>query len=226
MLLSTAYCPPVSWFAALASEFTLSADPDGVKSFPVMLEACENYVKQSWRNRCMILGANGPEPLSFPVVHSGSMGITEVKVDYSTPWVVRTRRAIASAYESSPFFEHYMDGVFGILDSRPETLWELNLRLIEFFAAKMGLPVEIIPTAEFTVPSRDVRAEGEGGLAQDLRYAISPKLQDDVLGILGLERPYYQVFSRKFGFVPNLSVMDLLFNMGPESILYIKKLTL
>lgn len=226
MLLSTAYFPPVSWFAALAYDFTLSADPDGVKSFPVMLEACENYRKQSWRNRCMILGANGPEPLSFPVVHSKRMGITEVKVDYSTPWVVRTERAIASAYESSPFFEYYMDGIFGILDSCPETLWELNLRLIEFFSVKLGLPVEIIPTTEFSAPPADVRATSDNGLARDLRYAISPKSPDIILSALGLERPYYQVFSQKFGFVPNLSVMDLLFNMGPESILYIKKLTL
>lgn len=216
MLLSTAYFPPVSWFAALASEFTLSASEDGVSLFPVHIEACESYVKQTWRNRCTILSANGPLSLSFPVVHNGEDSIAGVRVDYSVPWVAKTEKAVESAYDSSPFFEYYRDGIFGILESRPQTLWELNLRLIRHFVERMGLPVRLVPTEEFTVP---------GACAgTDHRYDITPKRPDTILASLGLEKPYYQVFAQKYGFTPNLSIMDLLFNMGPESILYIKNL--
>ncbi len=216
MLLSTAYFPPVSWFAALASEFTLSASEDGVSLFPVHIEACEHYVKQTWRNRCTILSANGPLSLSFPVVHDGEDSIAGVRVDYSVPWVAKTEKAVESAYDSSPFFEYYRDGIFGILESRPQTLWELNLSLIRYFVERMGLPVRLVPTEEFTAPGACPGA--------DHRYDITPKRPDTILASLGLEKPYYQVFASKFGFTPNLSIMDLLFNMGPESILYIKNL--
>lgn len=216
MILSTAYFPPVSWFAALASGFTLSPSGGGVDSFPVMIEACENYQKQSWRNRARIMTANGPETISFPVVHSTDMAITKVMVDYSTPWVVRTQRAISSAYESSPFFEYYKDGIFSILESRPDTLWELNMKITEFMISKFRLPVSLVPTTEFLLPDK--------GVPDDLRYRIHPKRPDNILSELGLERPYYQVFSSKFGFVGGLSAMDLLFNMGPESIMFLKRI--
>ena len=80
----------------------------------------------------------------------------------------------------------------------------------------MGLPVRLVPTEEFTAPGACPGA--------DHRYDITPKRPDTILASLGLEKPYYQVFASKFGFTPNLSIMDLLFNMGPESILYIKNL--
>ena len=108
----------------------------------VYIEACEHYCKQSWRNRCRILTANGPMDLRVPVVHGKDLyhtPITEVRVDYSTPWTAQTEYAIESAYYSSPFFEYYRDPLFGILDSRPETLWDLDLRLIEFFRRRIGL---------------------------------------------------------------------------------------
>ncbi|MBR1872969.1 MAG: WbqC family protein [Bacteroidales bacterium] len=212
MLLSIAYFPPVSWFAALARDFALSAC--GAHPSVVYLEACENYQKQSWRNRCRIYGASGPENLNVPVVHEGGtfkLPITQIRVDYTEPWVVRTERAIASAYESSAFFEYYRDDIFAILDSRPETLWDLDLTLIRYFLAKTGISADLRPTTEYLRPG-----------AEDLREAIHPKRPDTVLRDLGLEKPYFQVFARKYGFIPNLSIMDLLFNEGPSSILYLK----
>lgn len=193
MLLSTAYFPPVEYFAILA------------KYSVVYLEAHENYVKQSYRNRCRILTANGVEDLRFPIVHDGTKLITEVKVDYKTPWVRQTEYAIDSAYYSSPFFEYYRDGVFAILDSHPETLWELNLQLIRFFCSKIGLATDLRLTS-----SREF-------VADDFRDIIHPKKE-----AIMATAPYWQVFREKFGFVPNLSVMDLLFNEGPESICYLK----
>jgi len=220
VLLSVAYCPPVSWFAAAASGLTLSLDR--VIPSCVTLEACENYQKQSWRNRCSILTANGVESLSVPVVHDGGnlrIPITEVRVDYTEPWVVRTRRAIVSAYEASPFLDYYKDEFFAIYDSRPERLWELDVRLMEFFFAKLGLPVSWGTTKDYVRPAPGW--PGDGTLPTDLRELIHPKRPDHVLKLLGMEKPYFQVFSRKYGFVSNLSIMDLLFSEGPDAIAYL-----
>ena len=212
MLLSVAYFPPLSWFAALARDFTLSADR--VIPSVVRLEACENYQKQSWRNRCRILTANGPENLLVPVVHEGGtfkLPITSIRIDYSEPWVTRTERAISSAYDTSPFFEHYRDDIFSILESRYERLWDLDLALIEYLLGKFGIAARICFTQDY---SKDV--------PDDLREVIHPKRKDTVLEDLGLEKPYFQVFSCKYGFQPNLSAIDLLFNEGPASISFLK----
>ena len=202
MLLTTAYFPPIEYFALLA------------KYSSVYVEACENYQKQSYRNRCRILTANGPEALNVPVVHEGgtfALPIKEIRVEYSTPWVQRTERAIESAYYSSPFFIYYRDALFAILDSHPETLWELNGRIVDFFCRKIGIAPEIHETPEY------LRASGG-----DFREVIHPKRPNTIMRDLGLERPYWQVFRDKFGFVPGLSIMDLLFNEGPESICWLR----
>lgn len=191
MVLTTAYFPPAEYFSILA------------KYSAVYLDSTENYQKQSYRNRCYILTANGPEALTFPIVHDGARLITEVKVDYSTPWLRRTEYALDSAYYNSPFFEYYRDELFSILDSRPETLWDLNYRIMEFLCRKIGIPV---PSA--TVPGADFGLE---------RAVIHPKVKSEYVG-----REYWQVFREKFGFVGNLSVADLLFNEGPESLCYLK----
>ena len=204
MLLGIAYFPPVSYFALMAET-------------PVVhFEACENYQKQSWRNRCRIYAADGPQYLNFPVVHEGGtheLPIREIKVDYSTPWVIRTERAIASAYESSAYFDYYKDELFAILDSHPETLFDLDLQIIRFFLRKIGLTVDIRLTDEYLPP---------GSYGADYREVLHPKRPDTVLKDLGLEKPYFQVFARKYGFIPNLSIMDLLFNEGPDSILFLR----
>lgn len=211
MLLSSAYFPPLSWLALVARDMTLS--PDRVLPSHVLLEACENYQKQSYRNRCYILAADGVQMLQVPVVHGDSWGITDVQVDYSTPWVVRTQRALDTAYETAAYYEYYRDDVFALLDARPSTLWELNLSTIRFLLNNIGIACELEPTRDFAAPD---------SVADDFRYAIHPKRPDDVLATLGLERPYYQVFrDRMGGFTPRLSALDLLFNEGPDSILWL-----
>ena len=200
MLLSTAYCPPLAWFALAAREMTLS--PDRVIPSVVRLEAAENYQKQSYRNRCYIAGANGVEMLQVPVVHGEGRGIAEIRVDYKTPWMLRTERAVDAAYHTSAYYDHYREDLFAVLERRPERLFDLNLSLIRFFLGKTGIACTLQPTAE----------------------RIHPKRPDTVLRDLGLDRPYFQVFSAKYGFLPNLSIMDLLFNEGPDSILCLKRL--
>ena len=201
MLLTTAYFPPIEYFALLA------------KYSVVYMEACENYQKQSWRNRCRILTANGPESLNVPVVHENgtfSLPIKEIRVEYTTPWVMRTEHAIESAYSSSPFFIYYKDALFSILDSHPATLWELNRRIIDFFCSKIGISPDFRETTDYS-PAEE-----------DYREVIHPKRENTVMRDLGMERPYWQVFRDKYGFVPGLSIMDLLYNEGPESICWLR----
>ena len=194
MTVSTAWFPPVGYFALLARYPT------------VYIEACESYRKQTWRNRCRILTANGPMDLRVPVVHDGNRLITQIRIDWSTPWLRQNCYAIDSAYYSSPFFEHYRDELFDILERRRETLWDMNLDIIDFFCRKIGIAPEIIPTTDFVLSP-------EG----DCRDLLSPKHP-------GPEtvRPYWQVFRERFGFIDGLSVMDLLFNEGPESLSYLQ----
>ena len=195
------------------------------------LEACENYQKQSYRNRCHFYSASGVQSLSFPVVHSEngySLPIREIKVDYSTPWVRQHKMAIVSAYRTSAFFEYYQDELFAILDSQPGTLWELNLEIIRFFIRKIGIPVEIRMTEDFLKSGETVGNGVWEGLpynagldAVDLRQVIHPKRPDDILRRMGKEKPYFQVFAGKHGFITNLSIMDLLFNEGPDAVSYL-----
>lgn len=218
MLLSTAYFPPVEYFAKIAEGFTLS--PDEVKPSVVWLEACEHYKKQSYRNRFKYYAADGVQSLSYPVVHgegAQKFPITEVEVDWSTPWLVRTERALEAAYESSAYFDHYKDSLFAVLEARPRTLFEFNLSILRYLLDKTGIRADIRFTEEFT-------PEGSGAYGEDLRETIHPKRANTILEDMGLKKPYFQVFSGKYGFKPNLSILDLLFNEGPDAIVYLKNL--
>ncbi len=181
------------------------------KSPVVYLEAMESYRKQSYRNRCRIMSANGPLDLSFPVVHATAGPVRSVEVDYSVPWVAKMERALESAYESSPFFEFYRDGVFGILESEPVLLWDLNLQLLKWLCEKTGLQVQFLETALW-----------EKDAEEDYREIIHPKRPNSVLASLCLGKPYWQVFRGRYGFVPGMSVLDLLFCEGPDSILWLR----
>lgn len=173
-------------------------------SGPVYIDDTENYQKQSYRNRCRILAADGVQELNFPVVHDGATSIREIKVDYSTPWLRKTQKAIDTAYYSSSYFEYYRDSLYEVLDRQPSTLWELDWGILEYFCCKIGIPApSILSEAELSAHDR------RGG---DLIHPKKPPVLTN--------RPYWQVFAGEF--VPNLSIMDLLFNEGSDSICYLK----
>lgn len=226
-LLTTAYFPPISYFAAIAEDMeglvrTKGEDRRSIPSSPlspstIYIETCENYQKQSYRNRCHFYAADGKQSLSFPIAHSEGTHkhlISEVLIDYSKPWALQHKRAIISAYRTSAYFEYYQDELFAILDSKPERLLDLNTRLLEFFLDKIGIKAEIRMTENYS----------QNTDCEDLREVIHPKRPDNILERLELNKPYFQVFAEKHGFIPNLSIMDLLFNEGPDSIIYLKKL--
>ena len=171
--------------------------------------------------------ADGVQPLSFPVVHEGGTykhPVSDIRVDYSTPWLLQHKRAIVSAYRTSAYFEYYQDELFDILDSRPERLLDLNMALLRFFIEKTGLAVDLRLTEEFSADGVIAGPEGLSVACEDLREVIHPKRPNVILADLGLEKPYFQVFASKYGFKSDLSIMDLLFNEGPDSILYLKSL--
>ena len=183
----------------------------------VYIEACENFQKQSYRNRCRFYGAEGVQTLSFPILHEGGthkIPISEIKIDYKTPWVQQHERAIISAYGMSAYFDYYKDELFAILDAGHERLFDLNLALIRFFIEKTGIKVDLRLTEDY---EREPQME-------DLREAIHPKRPNPILSELDLEKPYFQVFAPKYGFQSDLSIMDLLFNEGPDSILFLKNI--
>ena len=215
--------PPVSYFAAMAEEMEgLSNRQDGDSSLElspsvIYIESCENYQKQSYRNRCRFYAADGVQALTFPIIHEGGthkQPVSEIKIDWSTPWLQQHQRAIVSAYRTSAYFEYYQDELFEILESRPERLFDLNMALTRFFIEKTGLAVDLRTTEEY---SRETEMT-------DLREKIHPKRPNTILHDLGLEKPYFQVFAQKHGFQYDLSIMDLLFNEGPDSILYLKSI--
>ena len=218
VLLTSAYCPPIEYFAAIASEFSLQGE--SVVPAEVVLEASENYQKQSYRNRCTILSSQGPLDLSFPIVHingtHNGIPIREVLVDYKNNWLLNHKRAIESAYYSSAYFEYYKDEFFSILERCPERLFDLNLSLLKFFLSKVGISANISFTDDYFLKY--------GPDVKDLRSVITPKRPNAIMKDLQLEKPYFQVFSGKYGFVGGLSIMDLLFNEGPDSILFLKNL--
>ena len=193
----------------------------------VYIEACENYQKQSYRNRCRFYGAEGVQTLSFPIIHKDGthkQPIADIEIDYSTPWLQQHQKAIVSAYRTSAYFEYYMDELFGIMDGRPARLLDLNMQLTGFFIEKTGIAVELRMTEDFSRDGSQTTPDGNTVICEDLRETIHPKRPDTILRDYGLEKPYFQVFSPKHGFQSNLSIMDLLFNEGPDSILYLKAL--
>ncbi len=207
-LLSTAYLPPIEYFAAIAN------------SNKITIEREEIYQKQSYRTRCHIYSGNGILVLNVPVLRSSESGhkipIKEIKIDYSKPWISQHKRGLEAAYKSSPFFEYYQDDIFSVIDKKETFLIDLNSKLTELFAELIGIDFNLIYTQSY-------HTANDGNSILDLRDRIHPKnKQESILQELKIEKPYYQVFNSKQGFIPNLSIIDLLCNEGPNSISYLK----
>lgn len=199
VLLSSAYLAPVEYYRVMAC------------AGKVMLEACDYYVKQTYRNRCRIATANGPMDLTVPVEKTGGdkQLMRDVKIAYHTQWQAQHWRAIASAYNSTPFFEYYKDYFRPFYEKKWTYLWDFN----EALQAVVLEQLELQPVVERT----DGYRADWGMEVMDLREAIHPKRPP----VMRLSKPYYQVFAQKYGFLPNMSVIDLLFNMGNEAVLWL-----
>lgn len=202
VLIESQYLPPIASFAYFARAET------------IILEACENYQKGSYRNRCHLAGANGALRLSIPLRKGkhNQLPIQAVEISYDEPWHRQHWQAIRSAYGNAPFFPFYADALAAIYEQRPQNLWALNLDLLATLFKLLGWSKPIQYSEDF------VRTTPDHVL--DLRQQIRPGRSDTPIANLSFPS-YPQVFTEKHGFLPNLSILDLLFCSGPQTGLYL-----
>jgi hypothetical protein len=206
ILLSTAYLPPVQYI----SKF--------IQHSPVIIEKHENYQKQSFRNRCYIYGANGRQCLVIPIKkqHGEKMPIAEVEIDYTMNWQKIHLKSIESAYRLSAFYEYYADDLKAFYEHNTRLLFEWNTDLLSYILKALDLPSKPLFTSYYT-------DHPENSL--DFRNNLHPKdrLMRPDNGFIPVI--YQQAFQERYGFIPNLSVIDLLFNEGPLAIEILKRTT-
>ena len=179
----------------------------------LLLDAHEHYHKQTYRNRALILTAQGPQPLTVPVVdgaRSEKIRTSEIEIDYRQNWMHRHFRTLQTAYGASPYFGYYADYLQDIYAQKPACLWELNLAFLQFVFRCLRWPLPIEFTAHYVAPASLPPA------LLDRRDFLTPK---NTLAAPEPDspspRPYAQVFGTAF--VPGLSVLDLLFMQGPAA---------
>lgn len=204
VILTSSYFPPIQYFSEI------------INSENVYIEINENYSRQSYRNRCNILTCNGILSLSIPIIRKKEKNnnICNIKIDYVTNWQRLHINAIISAYGKSPFFEYYSEPLFNIIKQNTELLIDLNSNILNIIFEILKIKKVINKTESFIkkYPTNTL----------DLRYSIHPKLiNSDNSRIINKE--YIQTFSDRFSFTPNLSILDLIFNLGPDSIDYLKQ---
>lgn len=175
-----------------------------------VIEINDNYQKQSYRNRCVISGANGPLTLSIPIVKPDSTKclMKDILIADHGNWRHLHWNAIVSAYNSTPFFQFYEDDFRPFYERKIKYLHDFNEQLRILICRYTGIEKKISY-------SKSYEKEALEGIC-DLRESIHPKRKSDFV-----TAPYYQVFSDKLGFQNNLSILDLLFNMGNESTFYL-----
>ncbi len=198
-IFSIGYLPPVQYFSAMA------------KAEVVYIEQYETYCKQSYRNRCIIYGGNGPVALTIPVkkVFGNNTKTRDISIDYQKKWHSLHWKAISSAYRASPFFEYYKDDYRDFFKHECHNLFDFNLKLLQVVLQQLGMNTSINLTGEFN-------RHYPGNIA-DFRDIIHPKKDFSKLDENFCPVNYYQVFDDRFGFQKNLSIIDLIFNKGPDS---------
>lgn len=213
-MLSSAYFAPIQWYQKL-NQYD-----------KVWVEGHDNFIKQTYRNRCLIATANGVQALSVPVERP-SGGVSASDDTLSNKCLMRDLRisdhgnwrhlhwnALMSAYGESPFFEYYADDLRPFFEKKWTFLYDFNMEICAKICELIDIQPNVEPTTEY-IPADDERLNG----VKDFRDVIRPKhpLPDSSF----TPRRYYQVYERRHGFIPNLSILDLLFNMGNESVLWL-----
>jgi hypothetical protein len=197
ILLQPTYFSPILQYVAIA------------KSSEVVFEVEDNFQKQTYRNRCYIYTAQGKQLLNVPVQHSKEIKqkTKEVKIDYKDDWHNQHLKTLKTAYSSSPYYEFYIDDLLPVFEKKKTFLLDLNLMAHEIILDALQLEIPINKTQQY---DKEPTVLDLRNLAED-----KPKLT------YNLER-YIQVFSENHGFIPNLSILDLLFMEGPNALNYLE----
>lgn len=214
-LLQTTYFGPLQWYQKLR------------RYDRCLIEQCDSYQKQTYRNRCIIATANGVQALTVPVEHSPELKqvsplTKDLRISDHNQWRRIHWNALQSAYSESPFFEYYADDIRQFFEKKFTFLIDFNEEIRQTICDLIDIHPNVEYTTEFhypQVPDAFGGAVAEQNDFVDFRDIISakhPKPDDDFK-----PREYWQVFHRKQGFLSNLSILDLLFCMGPESIYYL-----
>ena len=197
MLHPTFFAPVIQYVALAAAE-------------EVVFEREDNFQKQTYRNRCYISGPNGKQLLSVPVQHAHGRGrqkTKDVRIDNSFRWQTNMFRSLEASYRSSPFFEFYEDEIGELFAKKYDFLLDLNLASLEAVNACLGLDPEYTFTDAYQESITGVDLRGLVNAKSSRSYDLTP---------------YVQVFESKHGFIPNLSILDLLFNEGTNALAYLQ----
>ena len=202
-LLSSLYLAPIQYYSKL------------FRAQEVIIETDDNYQKQSYRNRCIIVTANGPLALSVPIEKPKELKckMRDIKIADHGNWQHFHWNAIISAYNSSPFFEYYRDEFIPFYENKTTFLFDLNEQLRNLICHLLDIDTPVSYTTEFI--------ENAPIGTTDYRETIHPKRDWQEMDSQFQAKPYYQVFGEKRKFIENASIIDLLFNMGNESRLYL-----
>ncbi len=182
-----------------------------VNAKEVSIEMEDNFQKQTYRNRCYIYGANGKQLLTVPVLHSKSKGrhkTKDVKIDNSFSWQKLHVKSIQFAYRSSPYFEFYEDEIIPVILKNHKYLIDLNLATHQIIFEFLQQEISFKKTNAYQEKYTDI---------QDFRYLVVAKTKK----IYNFQQ-YHQVFTEKYNFIPNLSILDLLFSEGPNTLNYLE----
>ncbi|MCO6499294.1 MAG: WbqC family protein [Vicingus serpentipes] len=200
-IFSSHYLAPIEYYFQL------------INSEIVLIDIYEHFVKQTYRNRCRILSPNGVQNLTVPLIKARKRKLTKnVKIAYDDNWRKMHWKSLEAAYRSSPYFEFYEDDFHPFYHNKKyEYLIDLNWDLEEKIISLLGISISKSKTSEYM---------NEVAIEHDFRNSFSPKKENELL----IFNKYIQVFGERNDFSPNMSILDLLFNEGPNSINYLKEI--
>lgn len=198
ILLHPTYFPSIATFVAIS------------KADKVTFEICDNYQKQTYRNRMYIYDVNGKLPLTIPVIYTqkNRQLYKDILISEDENWQDLHWKSIQSAYSSSPFFEFYEHDLFPLFNSKFKYLLDFNFKCLEIIYECLQLPIAYEMTSIFEkTPENSI----------DYRH-LSDSRKEKAQNF----KPYVQVFDDKHGFIPNLSVLDLICNEGPNATMHLE----
>ena len=220
-LLQTTYFGPIQWYQKL------------YRYDHCMIEQYDSFQKQTYRNRCVIATANGVQALTVPVEHETlnikheTLKIKDIRISDHNQWRRVHWNALQSAYSESPFFEYYVDDLHPFFEQKYEYLLDFNEAIRQKVCELIDIHPHVVHSSQFIVHNYEPQPAQNNyelctmnhELIADFRDVINAKHPQPDAEFTPKE--YWQVFQHKHGFLPNLSILDLLFNMGPESIFYL-----